>query len=100
MNDTKRRRRRAVMCRKNQLTLPREVTEALHIREGDEVEFEIDEDGRVLLRGMTVVPSDQAWFWDRQWQQGEREASEQIAAGDTEGFEDAESMFDALEQER
>ena len=88
------------MRRKNQLTLPREVTEALHIREGDEVEFEIDEDGRVLLRGMTVVPSDQAWFWDRQWQQGEREDSEQIAAGDTEGFEDAESMFDALEQER
>ena len=70
MNDAKRRRRRAVMRRKNQLTLPREVTEALHIREGDEVEFEIDEDGRVLLRGMTVVPSDQAWFWDRQWQQG------------------------------
>lgn len=100
VNDAKRRRRRAVMRRKNQLTLPREVTEALHIREGDEVEFEIDEDGRVLLRGMTVVPSDQAWFWDRQWQQGEREASEQIAAGDTEGFEDAESMFDALEQER
>ena len=97
---TRGRRRRAVMRRKNQLTLPREVTEALHIREGDEVEFEIGEDGQVALRGMTVVPSDQAWFWDRQWQQGEREASEQIAAGHTEEFEDAESMFDALEEER
>lgn len=95
-----RRRRRSVMRRKNQLTLPREVTEALHIREGDEVEFEIGEGGQVVLRGMTVVPADQAWFWDREWQQGEREASEQIAAGHTEEFEDAESMFDALEQER
>lgn len=89
-----------LMRRKNQLTLPREVTEALHIREGDEVEFEIGEDGQVVLRGMTVVPADQAWFWDREWQQGEREASEQIATGRTEEFEDAESMFDALEQER
>lgn len=100
MRNTKGRRRRAVMRRKNQLTLPREVTEALHIHEGDEVEFEIGEDGQVMLRGMTLVPTDQAWFWDEQWQQGEREASEEIAAGRTEEFEDAESMFDALEQER
>lgn len=88
------------MRQKNQLTLPRAVAEALHIREGDEVEFEIAEDGQVTLRGMTVVPSDQAWFWEQEWQQGEREASEQIATGQTEEFEDADSMFDALEQER
>ena len=57
------RRRRVVMRHKNQLTLPREVTDALHIREGDEVEFDIGEDGQVTLHGMTVVPADQAWFW-------------------------------------
>ncbi|MFE1103518.1 AbrB/MazE/SpoVT family DNA-binding domain-containing protein [Nocardiopsis alba] len=100
MKDAKKSRRRSVVRRKNQLTLPREVTEALRIREGDEVEFEIGEDGRVVLRGMTVVPADQVWFWNREWQQGEREAGEQIAAGRTEEFEDAGSMFDALEQER
>lgn len=99
MGETRARRRRAVMRRKNQVTLPREVAEALHIREGDEVEFAIAENGQVMLRGMTSVPADQAWFWDRDWQQGEREASEQIAAGLTEEFEDAEAMFDALEDE-
>ncbi|WDZ90273.1 AbrB/MazE/SpoVT family DNA-binding domain-containing protein [Nocardiopsis sp. HUAS JQ3] len=99
MSETKARRRRAVMRRKNQVTLPREIAEALHIREGDEVEFAIAENGQVTLRGMTSVPADQTWFWDRDWQQGEREASEQIAAGLTEEFEDAESMFDALEDE-
>ncbi|QUX31588.1 AbrB/MazE/SpoVT family DNA-binding domain-containing protein [Nocardiopsis akebiae] len=87
------------MRRKNQVTLPREIAEALHIREGDEVEFAIAENGQVTLRGMTSVPADQTWFWDRDWQQGEREASEQIAAGLTEEFEDAEAMFDALEDE-
>jgi AbrB family looped-hinge helix DNA binding protein len=100
MSETSTRRRRAVMRRKNQVTLPREVAEALHIHEGDEVEFAIGGDGRVVLRGMTAVPADQAWFWDRDWQAGEREASEQIAAGLTEEFEDAESMFDALDEER
>ncbi|MFI6577748.1 AbrB/MazE/SpoVT family DNA-binding domain-containing protein [Nocardiopsis sp. NPDC050513] len=87
------------MRRKNQITLPREVAEALHIREGDEVEFDISESGQVILRGMTPVPTDQAWFWDPEWQRGEREASEQIAAAQTEEFEDAESMFDALEHD-
>ncbi|MEU3233648.1 AbrB/MazE/SpoVT family DNA-binding domain-containing protein [Nocardiopsis alba] len=99
MKDEKKSRRRSVVRGK---TLPREVTEALRIREGDEVEFEIEigEGGRGVLRGMTVVPADQVWFWDREWQRGEREAGEQIAAGRTEEFEDAGSMFDALEQER
>ncbi|GAA0973099.1 hypothetical protein GCM10009551_002650 [Nocardiopsis tropica] len=100
MSETKSRRRRAVMRRKNQVTLPREVAEALHIREGDEVEFAITESGQVTLRGMIAVPTDQAWFWDPEWQRGEREASEQITEGRTEEFEDAESMFDALEEER
>jgi len=88
------------MRRKNQVTLPREVAEALHIGEGDEVEFTIEDDGRVVLRGLTTVPADQAWFWSPSWQAGEREASEQIAAGRTEEFEDAEAMFDALDEER
>lgn len=100
MGEMRVRHRRAVMRRKNQITLPREVAEALHIREGDEVEFDITDSGQVLLRGMIAVSADQAWFWDRDWQQGEREAGEQIAAGRTEEFEDAESMFDALENEK
>ncbi|WP_236574567.1 hypothetical protein [Nocardiopsis sp. FR26] len=45
------------------------------------------------------MPEDQAWFWTPEWQQGEREASGQIAAGLTEEFEDAESMFDSLSAE-
>lgn len=47
-----------------------------------------------LLRGIIEGPldPDQAWFWTPAWQAGEREADQQIAAGDgkvhrsTEGF--------------
>ncbi|WP_017592366.1 AbrB/MazE/SpoVT family DNA-binding domain-containing protein [Nocardiopsis potens] len=62
MNDMSIRRRRTVVRRKNQVTLPREVAEALRIGEGDEVEFTIEDDGSVVLRGLTTVPADQAWF--------------------------------------
>ncbi|MGH3851974.1 MAG: AbrB/MazE/SpoVT family DNA-binding domain-containing protein [Pseudonocardiaceae bacterium] len=86
------------MRTKAQLTLPPEVRDALHVREGDEVEFTITEAGDVLLRGMTSVPADQSWFWELEWQAGEREASEQIKAGDVEVFDDVEAMFATLNE--
>jgi antitoxin PrlF len=88
---------RATVRAKAQLTLPTEIREALHVSEGDEVEFMITEAGEVLLRGMTSVPTDdQRWFWEPEWQAGKREASEQIKAGNVEVFDDAEAMFASL----
>lgn len=91
-------RRRATVRAKAQLTLPPEIREALRVGEGDEVEFTITETGEVLLRGMTGVPADQRWFWEPEWQAGEREASEQIKAGDGEVFDNAEAMFASLNE--
>jgi antitoxin PrlF len=91
------RRPRATVRAKAQLTLPPEIRAALRVREGDEVEFTITEAGDVLLRGMTSMPTDQRWFWEPEWQAGEREASEQIMAGDVEIFDDAEAMFASLD---
>lgn len=89
---------RAMLRAKGQLTLPPEIRAALHVGEGDEVEFTVTDAGEVLLRGMTSVPADQRWFWEPDWQAGEREASEQIKAGDVEVFEDVDVMFAALNE--
>jgi antitoxin PrlF len=84
---------------KGQVTLPREVREALHIGDGDQIRFNIGEDGQVTLEGLAVIPADQRWFWTPEWQAGEREASEQIAAGKGQVFHDLDEMFEALEKE-
>jgi antitoxin PrlF len=89
---------RAMLRSKGQLTLPAEIRAALHVGEGDEVEFTVTDAGEILLRGMTSVPADQRWFWDPGWQAGEREASEQIKAGDVEIFDDVDAMFAALNE--
>lgn len=36
---------------------------------------------------------DQAWFWGREWQEGECCASEQIDAGGLQVYDDMESLF-------
>jgi antitoxin PrlF len=91
-------RTRARLRHKGQVTLPPEVRDALHVGVGDEVEFTVTESGDVVLRGLTSVPADQRWFWTEQWQEGEREASAQIAAGHADVYADAEAMFADLDR--
>lgn len=87
---------RATLRERGQLTLPVEVRVALGLKEGDEVVFELVADG-VYMRGMTLVPTDQAWFWTASWQAGERQASADLAAGAVETYDDAESFLASLE---
>jgi len=42
-------------------------------------------------------PADQAWFWTPEWQEGEREVDEAIAAGRTTYFGSAEEFLAALD---
>jgi antitoxin PrlF len=82
---------------KAQLTLPEEIRRALHIGEGDEVEFAVQEDGTVTMRGYVSIPTDQAWFFTPEWLAGEREADEDIAARRGTVHESAEDMFAHLD---
>ncbi len=72
---------RAVARSRGQITLPREAREALHVEEGDDVAFEV-EAGQVTMRALKSIPAEQSWPWTDAWQAGEREPSEQIAAGE------------------
>lgn len=85
---------------KGQLTLPSRVREALGVSPGDELEFEVNDAGIVEVHGLKKIRSDQAWFWTKEWQQGEREASEDIAAGRVTRHESVDAMFADLETDR
>jgi AbrB family looped-hinge helix DNA binding protein len=86
---------RAVVRARGQITLPREVREALHVDEGDDIAFVV-EGGHVTMRGLKSIPADQAWFWSDDWQAGEREASGQLARAEGSVFEDGPAFLDSL----
>ena len=79
------------------LTSPEEIRSALHIGEGDEVDFAVQQDGTVTVRGYISIPTDQAWFFTPQRLAGEREADEDIAARRGTVHESAEEMFTRLD---
>lgn len=84
---------------KNQITVPSGVTRTLQVREGDELEFTVNDRGEMVVRGFTSVPADQAWFFTPEWLAGEREAGEQIAAGRTDFYEDVDALFVGLAED-
>jgi AbrB family looped-hinge helix DNA binding protein len=90
-------RARAKVRAKSQLTLPDEIRRALHISEGDDVEFSLHEDGTVTVRGFVSIPTDQAWFFTADWLAGEQEADREIAAEHGTVHESADDMFTHLD---
>ena len=86
---------RTTLRAKGQLTLPEEIRAAARLEEGDLLEAEITEEG-ILLRPQKVIDATQAWFWTPQWQQGEREADADLAAGRAQTFTSGEDLLEGL----
>ena len=61
--------------------------------------MEIDvEDERAVLMPKKLVDKSQAYFWTKRWQEGEREADEDIKAGRVKTFDSVDELIEDLEQ--
>jgi AbrB family looped-hinge helix DNA binding protein len=80
---------------RGQVTLPEDIRAAARLEEGDLLDAELTDEG-ILLRPRKVIDATQAWFWSPEWQQGEREAEADLAAGRIETVASGEEMISAL----
>ena len=90
-----------VVCkvtRRFQVTIPKAVREELKLEEGTHLAVGV-ENGSIVLTPQEIDP-DQAWFWTEEWQEGEREADEDIRQGRVSGpFETADELIGHLRDE-
>ncbi|MBI4823113.1 MAG: AbrB/MazE/SpoVT family DNA-binding domain-containing protein [Nitrospirae bacterium] len=63
-----------------QVRVPKKVMEKLKISAGDYLDFDFVE-GSVVVKAKKLIDADQAWFWEKEWQEAEREAEEDIKKG-------------------
>ncbi len=84
--------------KKAQVTLPLSVRQALGIVEGDYLDIQV-RNGEIVLKVKKLVDKEQAWFWTRRWQEGEKEAEEDIRAGKVHDFETFEEGIDFLHEQ-
>jgi AbrB family looped-hinge helix DNA binding protein len=79
------------------VTIPQQVREQLNLLEGDSLLVGV-EDGRIVLTPAALLPRDQTWFWTPEWQAGEREADEDIAAGRGAIYHSGEEFIAAMKE--
>lgn len=84
------------VTRHGQVTLPASVRKRLGINEGDLVEVVVQDD-KALLLPKKMIDSSQAYFWTKEWQEAEKEATEDIKAGRVKSFDTAEGLLADLE---
>ena len=85
---------------KNQIAIPKHVMTALNLKPGDEIDIQIEDGIARLLPVTTItVPRDQAWYWTKEWQEKERQADEDIAAGNFRDFDNLDALMKELKSE-
>lgn len=86
--------------RKNaQITLPAGIRRKAHIEEGDILEAEVRGD-EIILKPKKLIDKSQAWYWTKEWQEAERQADEDIAAGRVKSFDTVDELIKDLNQDR
>jgi len=79
------------VTRNFQITVPAAIREALHVKVGSFIDFVVEK-GRVILKPKTFIDEDQAWFWTKEWQEGEREVDEAKKKGQVLSFKNVDEM--------
>jgi bifunctional DNA-binding transcriptional regulator/antitoxin component of YhaV-PrlF toxin-antitoxin module len=62
---------------------------------GAQVEI-IDADGEIILRPKFPVDVSQSWFWNKEWQAGEKEADAQNTRGEGQVFDSGDEFVESL----
>ena len=83
---------------KNQLTLPKNIIQEARLSPGDALEIVFEGD-QIILRPQINVPREQAYFWTKEWQEGEKAADEDIRRGRVSGpFNDIKELKKSLKK--
>ena len=80
-----------------QVTLPSNLRKRLRLSVGDVLETEIRE-GKIILVPKKMIDAEQSWFWSKQWQEGEKEAQEDIKQGRVKKFKNVQEVIEDLDK--
>lgn len=92
-------KKRLVIRKRGQVTLPKSFIDKFNLQEGDTLELEVNDAGEITVVPMVQVPANQQRFWTEAWQEGEREAEEDIKRGNVKSFDDVHDLIAELESD-
>ncbi|MBI3319564.1 MAG: hypothetical protein HYZ89_03145 [Candidatus Omnitrophica bacterium] len=88
--------RSVVKVQKNKnITLPVWLMHRFHVRTGDFVQLEETRNG-VLIKPAKLIDPSQAYFWTKEWQEGEREVEGDLKKGRVKKFKSVKELMNDL----
>jgi AbrB family looped-hinge helix DNA binding protein len=82
------------------ITLPADIRRQFGLdKPGAQIEV-VAREGVIELHPHVAVPTDQAWYWTRSWQKGERSVNEHVAAGRVKVVGDVDDFLDSMDKVR
>jgi AbrB family looped-hinge helix DNA binding protein len=82
-----------------QITLPTSIRRQVDLKEGDILEVIVEEDGSLHLIPKVAIDRSQAYFWTERWQQGERQADQDLKDGRFQDFENMDDFIHSLQDQ-
>ncbi|MGQ3685679.1 MAG: AbrB/MazE/SpoVT family DNA-binding domain-containing protein [Candidatus Loosdrechtia sp.] len=70
---------------KGQIAIPKEIRDALSIKGGDRLIFNV-ENGKLVLEPVINIPRSQAWFWTHEMQDKVKKADKNFKTGNFKTF--------------
>lgn len=80
-----------------QVTLPAAIRRRLHLKIGDILETTIKDD-KIIIVPKKAIDAEAAWFWTKEWQEGEKEAEQDIRTGKVKKFKSVEDLIKDLDK--
>ncbi len=81
------------------IALPKTVRAKYRLDDpGAQVELTEREDGVIELRPALAIPATEKWFWEKNWQAGEREVDAHVANGKTSVTDGVDEFRQSLPQ--
>ena len=84
------------VTRGGQVTIPAALRRQAGIEIGDYLQVQVTDDHLILVP-KRVIDKGQAYFWSDAWQEGEREAEEDLRQGRVEQFETLDELIADLD---
>ena len=87
------------VTRGGQITIPADMRRQAGIEIGDYVEVRLEE-GHLTLLPKQLIDKDQTWFWTEEWQAAEREAEDDLRAGQVKEFDTLDELIADLDADK
>lgn len=80
-----------------QLALPMEIVRKLRLAVNDYIDVRIEKN-EIILEPQVVIPKDQAYFYTKEWQKEEKQASQDIKNGRVIKAKNVKELFKKLDE--